>query len=295
MSLPTLRAAAARRANTLLVVLALMMLVAAELGIVHVVSSGNARHAAKSNGHLRAIHIAESGFSTILARLKGAPWSQRWFALGPAAEYDRPLLGGTFSAHVSTVAGTGRAADVWVESRFDTAVVVMFWRVRVGEPGLDFHAQVYPEFFSFLPPDGPRPSRAANPVAGIVTEMIDRQRTNERGAVDLVEKLEDITDFEGVARTLGIPRSGPVLDETPPLAGARRPQSEYVDAARPDPPPDLPPPPAILAGPGAEPGDREAGDVDDGPDRERNKPKKPKKPRPPWSQDGGNSGPGGPR
>lgn len=249
MILSSTRRASARRGNTLLLVLALVMLVVAELAIVHTYSSGNTRHLVKSNGHLRAIHIAESGFSQIIARLKGAPWSQRWFALAPASENDVPLLGGSYSSFVGDAPEPGRIADVWIESRFDTAVVVMFWRVRVGEPGLDFYAQVYPEFFTFLPADAPRPTPEANPLAGTVSDMIARQRTNAPGAIDLVRRLAPQGDFADVARTLGIPAGAPVLDLTPAAAGSPRPQSDYIRDTRPAAPLALPTPPPVLARP----------------------------------------------
>lgn len=261
----------ARRGNTLLVVLALVMLIVAEMAIVHTFSSGNVRHLVKSNGHLRAIHIAESAFSQILARLKGAPWSQRWFALGPAAEDDVALLGGTYSTYVGDASEPGRVADVWIESRFDTAVVVMFWRVRIPESSLDFYAQVYPEFFTFLPADGPRPTPGGNPLAPAIAEMIARQRANAPGAIDLVRTITPQADFAEVARTLGIPAGPPVVDQTPSTAGSPRPQGDYIQDTRPVPPLAMPSPPPVLAQPAPDRssrGRREEDDEDDDEDGE---------------------------
>src|SRR5437868_15045683 len=120
----------ARHGNTLVIVLGLALLLAVQITIVNTLSMGGFRHLNRVNAHVRAIAVGESAFARILARIKAAPWEQRWFATAPKAEASVPLLGGSYASYISTVASPEKQADVWIQARFEGSVAVMFWRVR---------------------------------------------------------------------------------------------------------------------------------------------------------------------
>jgi hypothetical protein len=217
-----------RRGNVLVVVLALTLLLAAQIVIVNTFSVGGFRHLNKVNAHVRAIYIGESAFARMLARIKGAPWEARWFAAAPKADASVPLLGGSYSSFVSTVASPEKQADVWIQARFEGAVAVMFWRVRYVDDTLDFFAQVYPTFFTFLPPDSTAPTGGPNPTTTMIVDMIDKQRTNGRPALDKLDRIRGARDFPTIARELDVPLRGVPLDTLSPPGAAPLPQDQYL-------------------------------------------------------------------
>jgi hypothetical protein len=218
-----------RRGNTLVVVLAIALLLASQIYIVNVLSSGNFRHVEKVNSHVRAIYVGESALSKLIARLKGAPWGDRWFRGGPVEENNVPLVGGTYSSYAATVPDpTQKLADFWVRGKYEGSTVAMFARVHFVDDTLDFHAQVYPKFFTFQGPDSEVP-RAGAPTLTLIEEMIRKQEQNKQRAKETLDRIRGRNDFAGVAGELQIPLPpGPVPDRTSPPTGASRPQSDYL-------------------------------------------------------------------
>ena len=78
-----------REGSALVIVLAIAFLLATQVYILMVFTSGGFRHTEKANAHVRAIYIGESAFSRITARLKGAAWEDRWFQGGAVTEIGR--------------------------------------------------------------------------------------------------------------------------------------------------------------------------------------------------------------
>lgn len=239
-----------RKGSTLVVVLGLALLLASQIYIVGTLTSGGMRHLNKVNAHVRAISVGESAFSRMVARLKSAAWERRWFADGAKSEASVPLVGGTYSSFICTVPGPEKQADVWIQAHYEGAVAVMFWRVRYVDDTLDFYAQVYPTFFTFLPPDTAAPTGGPNPTTTLVVDLIEKQRTNNGPAIDLIGRLAGDRTFGDVARTLDIPVRGTPVDVSAPPDGPPLPNSEILGeidrdlSGLPAAPADPPPPPA---------------------------------------------------
>lgn len=243
----------ARSGNTLVIVLALALLLAAQLSIVSTLNSGNIRQLARVTANVRAATVAESAFARILARIKGVPWSDRWFAAAPVLENDAPLVGGAYSSFVATVPTTAEhLADVWIRGRYDGAIAVMYWRVKVIEDTLDFRARVYPQFFTHLPGDAAAPTGApGDPTRAVVETMVATQRTNRPGTITTLRGLDPIPNLPGIIAGLGVPAVGVPVDTrqgvTPLL-----PQPTYItDVRLPSNFPPLPsaPPPLLVTPP----------------------------------------------
>lgn len=223
-----------RHGSTLVIVLAIALLLASQIYILMVFSSGSFRHTEKTMDHVRAVYIGESAFARVLARLKSAAWRDRWFKDAPVEERDVSLADGTYSSHVSTVDDpTQKLVNVWIQARRETSIAVMYWRVRYTDDSLDFNSQVYPRFFTFLSPDDPSPfEEGLAPSLIFVQNMIDRQSSNQTAARALVGELEAIPDFAGVARRLRLPPPADrVIDVTRPLVGPAIDQARYLQQA----------------------------------------------------------------
>src|SRR5579862_5609788 len=93
-----------RSGSALVIALAIGLLLAVQIYIVMVYSSGGYRHTEKVNGHLRAIFVGESALSQLVARMRSAPWEQRWFAGGPV-QTSLFVGGGTCLSYVATATG----------------------------------------------------------------------------------------------------------------------------------------------------------------------------------------------
>lgn len=259
--LPHSMSTTSRRGNTLVVVLALTLLMASQIYIVNTLSMGNFRHVGKVNAHVRAIYVGESAFARMLARMKAAPWESRWFATAPQAEDAVPFGGGTYASYVATVPGETKQADVWIQARYEGSVAVMFWRVRFVDDTLDFYAQVYPTFFTFLPPDTAAPTGGPNPTTTMIVDMIEQQQSNEAPALAALETLSGQLQFDQIAQTLQIPLQGTPLDTLTPPGGTPMAGNVYLGAVAgtgpgasprptappPPPPPASPPPPPPLS------------------------------------------------
>jgi hypothetical protein len=204
-----------RRGNTLVVVLAITLLLASQIYIVNVLSSGNFRQVEKVNSHVRAIYVGESALSKMIARLKGDSWAKRWFAAGPLEESNLPMAGGTYNSYAATVptADGSKQADFWVRAKYEGSVVAMFSRVKYVDDTLDFHAQVYPSFFTFLPPEGGPPT-AGSTTKTTIDNNIATQQGNKGRARELVEKIRGKKDFVGVGAELGLPGADAAVDVT---------------------------------------------------------------------------------
>lgn len=206
-----------------MIVLAIALLLASNIYILMVFSSGSFRHTEKTMNHVRAVYIGESAFARVLARLKSAAWKDRWFKDGPVEERDVALADGTYSSYVGTSDDpTQKLVNVWIQARQETSLAVMYWRVMYSDDTLDFNSQVYPRFFTFLSPDDPTPFDAGlAPSLVFVQNMMDRQRGNETNARALLTELEGIRDFPGIATRLRLPSPADrVTDVTRPLVGA---------------------------------------------------------------------------
>ena len=258
-----------RRGNALVIVLALALLLAAQLSIVSTLSSGNVKQLGRVTAHVRASTVSESAFANILVRIKGTAWSDRFFKDAPAVENDVPLVGGTYSSFVSTVPTTSdHLADVWIRGRFDGAVSVMYWRVKVIEDTLDFSARVYPQFFTHLPGDGSAPTGApGDPTTAVVETMIAKQKANRPTTLQTLKTLDPIGNLSGILSTIGaVPAGAPVDDRQ----GA--PQPPYIASVRlPANFPPLPatPPPALTVPPPAEQSESDQHDNDDHAEHDR--------------------------
>lgn len=241
-----------RRGNALVIVLALALLLAAQISIISTLNSGNLRHLNKVTAHVRAKMVAESAYSGILTRIRATEWADRWYANAPAIETDVPLVGGSYSSYIATVPSTSdHFADVWIRGRYDTSTAVMYWRVKVVEDTLDFSARVYPQFFTHLPSEAPAPSGSVgDPTTTLVENMMGQQKANRGRTIDVLKTLDPITDLPGITAKLGVPVAGPPVD-TRQGVSAPIPQPPYVAAAKAPGLPPLPatPPPVLITPP----------------------------------------------
>ena len=245
-----------RRGNTLVIILAVALLLAVQIYIIHVFTSFGFRHVERTNAHIRAIATAESVFSRVVARLKGAPWAERWFKDGPVLEKDVTLGRATYSSYLATVPHPiQKLADLWVEARYEGAIVPMFWRLRYLDEGLDLYAQIQPQFFTFVPSSVPPPISNAGigPITTVVEGMINEQTRNRPQAIDASTSLVGTPSLGGVLVALGLNPDPGIQDETFPLGGAApRDQSGYqtdVKAATEVTGPIASPPPPNLTSP----------------------------------------------
>lgn len=204
-----------RRGNTLVVVLAISLLLASQIYIMNVLSTGNFRNVERVNARVRAIYVGESALSKMIARLKGASWSQRWFAAAPLEESNVPMAGGTYDSYAATVATAdgSKQAEFWVRARYEGTVVPMFMRVKYVDDTLDFTAQVYPSFFTFPRPESGPPTAGTRTRTDIDND-IEAQRNNKPRARDFAEKIRGKRDFGSVAVELGLPGGGAAVDVT---------------------------------------------------------------------------------
>jgi hypothetical protein len=239
--------------SALVIVLALGLLVGIQIYIVMVYTSGSFRHTEKVTAHVRAIFVGESAFAQILARLRSGRWEDRWFKGGPALESDRPLAGGTYSSYVNTATTSPeKQVDVWLESHYEGSTSQMYYRVLCVDDGLDFTAQMYPRFFTFLQDSDPTPLNAALPLSvSLIQSEIIKQQNNLAQAVATIESAKGDNSLAALGDKLGIPFSSAPLDTsqpidpTPPVAQANY-LGDIIAAAGVFPPP---PPPAATPAP----------------------------------------------
>lgn len=238
-----------RAGNTLVIVLAIALLLAAQLAILFSFSSSGFRHVEKSNAHIRAISLGESAFSAVLGRLKSAAWKDRWFRDAPFSEQNVALLGGHYTAYVAGAADdpARKLVDVWIESRFETSLAAMYWQVLYVDDTLDFTAQVYPRFFTHLDADDPTPFNGApGPATTFARDQMEKQRRNRDRARAKAKELDGIPGFPGVVTALSIPGpAGQGRDTLDRFGGPDIAGPDYITQAR----GALPPLPGALAPP----------------------------------------------
>lgn len=243
-----------RRGNALMLVLGIALLLGIQIYIVQTLTMGGFRHVEKVNAHMRSIYVGESAFSRVLARLKADRWENRWFKAAVAREFNEPVSGGTYSTVVRDVnpaVPNQKLVDVWIEARYEGSMSQMYYRVVYVDDTLDFTAQVYPRFFTFLEADQPNPfSGATDPAATLVQGWINTQELNEAAAIQALEGVKGTCNLTGAGGSLGIAFPGPVQDQFTVLAGGTQDLCAYTNAINttigtlpPPPAPPLPPPP----------------------------------------------------
>jgi hypothetical protein len=215
--------------SALVIALAIGLLLAIQIYIIMVYSSGGFRHAEKVTGHLRAIFIGESTFSQILARLRAGRWEDRWFKGGPVQD-SISMAGGNCQSYVATASTTPqKQVNVWLEAHYETATAVMFYQVVCVDDGLDFTAQMYPSFFTFLQEGDPTPLSGSLPASvSLVQSEIVEQQSNLPKALAALSSVQGNTGLQSLGNVLNIPFVAPPLDTTQPFDGPPRPQGDYV-------------------------------------------------------------------
>jgi hypothetical protein len=239
--------------SALVIALAIGMLLAIQIYIVMVYSSGGFRHTEKVTGHLRAIFIGESSFAQVLARLRAGRWEDRWFKAGPVQDV-MSMAGGSCLSYVSTATTSpAKQVNVWLEAHYETATALMYYQVLCVDDGLDFTAQMYPNFFTFLQDGDPTPlgGPLSASVSLIQSEILEQQK-NLPKALAALDSVKGTNGLQALGNTLNVPFVAPPLDTTQPFDAAPAPQADYVasvqttnDAAPPAPAPaPTPAPPA---------------------------------------------------
>lgn len=244
-----------RHGNALILVLGIALLLAIQIYIIQTMTVGSFRHVEKVNALIRAIYVGEAAFSQILAKIKVDKWENRWFKgmADGVREYGQPLAGGTFSSVVVDVAvtpgSTDKLADVWIEARYDGSTQLMYYRVLYADDTLDFTAQVYPRFFTFLEANDPNPfTGALAPATAHIQNLINQQTNNEAAAIAAINGVRTTCNLAGVTASLGvaIPGGGTPLDTLAPPGGAPVDLCTYVNGTISTlvaiPPPPAPPP-----------------------------------------------------
>ena len=245
-----------RRGNALILILGIALVLGIQIYIVQTFTMGSFRHVEKVNGHIRAIYVGESAFSQVVARLKAATWENRWFKSGPTRDTSIALAGGSYSDLVEDVPGaTDKLVDVWIEAHYDTAVSLMYYRVLYQDDTLDFTAQVFPTFFSFLDAGQPNPFTGTLPPSiALVQGMIGQQQANQAAAIAALNGVKGTCDLNGAMAALSITPPGTPLDSGTLLTGTGIDLCSYVNgvnaalAAAPPPPPAMPLPPPLSTG-----------------------------------------------
>ena len=228
-----------RHGNALILVLGIALLLAIQVYIIQTFTMGSFRHVEKVNAHIRAIYVGEAAFSTILAKLKADTWENRWFRGLPDGfrDFSQPMAGGTYSSVVVDVVNppgvTDKLIDVWLESRYDGSTQLMYYRVLYADDTLDFTAQVYPRFFTFLEASDPNPFTGdLAPSIAHIKQLIDTQANNEPAALAAIAAVKNSCDLAGVGTTLGVtfPAGPPQLDALTPVGGVLTPLCPYVNS-----------------------------------------------------------------
>lgn len=192
------------RANVLVIVLGLAVVVASEVYIVSAFSVNNLRQTGRSTGRLHAICVGESAFGKIHACLRGMSWRGRWFRSAPSEETDVPLGGGRASWYVGDTPDAERRVDVWVQAVFGDSRVTMFWRVHHREDRLDLRGGAVPELFTFLPDDADKPTAAADdPTLAEVRRQIAQAAARRIAAAKLAQAASQPRSFAGMATIWG--------------------------------------------------------------------------------------------
>lgn len=216
-----------RHGNALILVLGIALLLAIQIYVIQTLTVGSFRHVEKVNALIRAIYVGEAAFSQILAKVKADKWENRWFKGLPdgAREYGQTVAGGTYSSVVVDVAvppgSTDKMVDVWLESRYEGSTQLMYYRVLYTDDTLDFTAQVYPRFFTFLEANDPNPfTGALAPATAHIQDLINQQTNNEAAAIAAINGVRTTCNLAGVTSSLGVTPLGPPLDTLTPPGGA---------------------------------------------------------------------------
>lgn len=235
-----------RRGQTLFILFAATLLVAAQIYLLTITTSNSFRRADKVKAQLEAHFVAQSGYGRITARLLSLPWDQRWFKTSPALEEEVAIGSGKYSSLVETVADPDRQlADIWIRGMVDSTKVLMFWRVEYVKEGFDLEPRLQLSFFTYLPSTNDLPSASENALRNEVQSMMEKRRQNEGPALTMLASLSGMGRLDQITNALNIPSSGPILDELTPVGGGggTTPQDTIIQQARPPPqPPPVPPP-----------------------------------------------------
>lgn len=241
-----------RRGVALALVLGLLVVLGAFGAVLRVLTQSASREVDVVNAHLQAIAVAEVGFASTVARLTGAPWSERWFRDAPDVQVDVPASGGTYTLLIRDTPqpaqyddplaraafGSRNQADLLIRATVDRSAVVVFWRLTVPEDSLDALAVVLPTFFTFGPASAPVSPATADTLSGLVNTGVRERAQNAPRSDGLHGPLRQAPDPAAIGTLLGFTPPGPVLAGRPP----------DTDEGAPAPPAPPPLPPADLSG-----------------------------------------------
>lgn len=220
----------ARRGVALAIVLGVLIVLGAFGAVLRVLTQSASKEVDVVNAHLQAIAVAEVGFSTTVARLTSAPWSERWFRGAPDVQVDVPASGGTYTLMIRdtpqpvtyedplarAALGSPNQADLLIRATVDRSAVVMFWRLTVPEDSLDALAVALPTFFTFGPASAPVSPATADTLSGLVNNGVAERARNAPRSDGLHGPLRAAPDPASIGTILGFTPPGPVLGGRPP-------------------------------------------------------------------------------
>lgn len=209
--------------------LGVLLLLAAFGGVLRVLTHSAYREVDLVNAHMQAIAVGEIGYATVMARLTGTPWSDRWFRAGPDVQRDVAAAGGTYTLMIRTTPqpvvpddplrratlGSLNQADLLIRATFDRSSVLMFWRLTVPDDALDALARVIPVHFTFGPDALPAAPATADAIAGQVADAIRERDANTPRVEEIHRPLQEAGGAQGIGGVLGIPVDPGVVDGPP--------------------------------------------------------------------------------
>ena len=225
---------ATRQGAALPVTMGLLLILAVFGSVLRLLTHGAYREVESVNSHLRAIAVGEVGFSSIVARLCAAPWSQRWFAQAPEIKLDVSAADGTYSYLIRDTPepavyddpliqysfGSRNQADFLVKATYGRSTVVMFWRLTVPEYSLENLAVVIPTYFTFESESITPTPASVDTLSAQINGTISSRAVNTPGFSGLVGPLRNATTVGEVADALGFDPGKRALDGIPSPDGS---------------------------------------------------------------------------
>jgi hypothetical protein len=185
---------------------------------------------------LRCRVIGESVLTMVLARIRNAPWKDRFFAPTPHRQENQPLFEGTYSLYVLDAPGLTDQVDIYVEARFNRARRLFFWRFKHERSILDAAGRFLPILFTAGENQTIPQTGNVSPLAGTVAAIVAERGRNRERARAKVGALAGVSQLRDVINILDAPPENIILAEDPTRLNPPPPV-----AAPPTPPPVSPP------------------------------------------------------
>lgn len=164
----------------------------------------------------RTLMMAEAVFTTVLGRIREAPFVQRFFRGKPCEELDRKLLNGSYDLFVADAPPEFTdQVDIFVRCRYGRVTKLYFWRVKNEETIFDSGGRVFSIIFSTLD-DAKFPTMSGNPFLPEIKDLINRRKENEPKGGLKVQALGPVQSLQKILDTLhATPPGTPPIKDVP--------------------------------------------------------------------------------